>query len=314
MRRKLGSVAGTLPLVLAGALLASTAASLAREPRDVLHVVVTTDAASEGMFVSEMWLDEARMLGLALDMHAGETARSASGPNWLLDIPAGSDRPALRYVYDQGIAPTGVLQRLWYFRMELQAGRASVLEERPLTRLVRDESGNTAELLREDDLPVWQRVEGRTTSYEYLLRERLPTSAFPVEFFADEPGRPTVTTFETDWPGVLRRATFHPRSAGPEVVGRELRTVLYRHDPEGRTTEQVHLLYGNDVQVVTSKLRTPPTSARPDGEKVTTSIGEGLLYRDQDRAYLMVLDGLTVTTVFGPDSAVVLSVASRLSR
>jgi hypothetical protein len=301
-----------LPLALAGLLIGGAVASFARESSEVLHLVVVSNAGSGGRLASEMWIDEGRMLGLALDTSNGMTSRSASGPDWLLDVPADPARPALKYVYENGPASTGVPHRVWYFRMALRAGQATVVNEYGGSRLVTDASGNMAELRRQDDLPLWQVVNGTRVSFEYVLQEKLAAHAYPLAFFQDDGGRPTVLTVETDWPGVLRRASIVPAFPGSNVAGRELRAALYRRDSAGRTLEQINLLYGEDVQVVTSQLAASSASVRSGGQAVVTPLGDGQVFQDGDRSYFMVLRGQRAISVFGPTRDVVLRVAEAL--
>jgi hypothetical protein len=301
-----------LPLALAGLLIGGTAASFARESVEVLHLIVVSNAGSGGRLVSEMWIDEGRMLGLALDTNNGMTSRSSSGPDWLLDVPADPARPALKYIYENRPASTGVLHRVGYFRMALRSGQATVTREAGSSRLVADGSGNVAELRRQDDLPLWQVVNGTRVSFEYVLQEKLPAHAYPLAFFQDDGGRPTVLTVETDWPGVLRRASIVPAFPGSNVAGRELRAALYRRDPAGRTFEQVHLLYGEDVQVVTSQLARPSASVRSGGEPFVTALGDGHVFQDGIRPYAMVVRDQRVISVFGPTRDIVLQVAEAL--
>jgi hypothetical protein len=76
--------------------------------------------------------------------------------------------------------------------------------------------------------------------------------------------------------------------------------------------EQVHQLYGSDVQIVANLLAVATTIDRPDGVDVVTAAGAGKLYRDAWGAQILMRSGAIVYSVTAPTEDLARQVALAL--
>lgn len=298
-----------LACLVSGLILGSVTSAVAAPQGDIWHLIVErTSPGSPAAIRSEYWLDETRKLGVSVE----DDLRRASGPNWLLSVPSDAARPVLRYAFERTIAPTGVLHQLWYFRYALDGGLAQITGRFSESITVRDIRGRTAELDTKDLMPIWTEIEGVRTNYKYPVRERLPVANFPAALLLAPTGRDSVSTTETDWAGVRARSRFTPAFAGPEVLGRTLRVAIHVSDPAGRSPERVTLLYGDDIQIVTSRLARIPAFARPGATSIDTPLGPGRLFDDGGRAQITIVRGMEAIELFAPDQVTALELSRKL--
>jgi len=148
--------------------------------------------------------------------------------------------------------------------------------------------------------------------YEYQLRELLPAKRFPDAFFADALGRPVSETAETSLVDAAATAGIRILAPPDGVPGRSLDKVLVTHLASSRTVEQVHQLYGSDVQIVANLLAVATTIDRPDGVDVVTAAGAGKLYRDAWGAQILIRSGAIVYSVTAPTEDLARAVALSL--
>jgi hypothetical protein len=282
-------------------------------PNDVLHLVVVSHAPGDDAAGrrSEYWIDGVRDLARVVYEMPQGTAVRATGADWALDIPP--QGAATRY--RTASADTGptleITGQLYYLRDALATGRASVISQDPSTIVV--VAGARSGMLDvATGLPLWEAIKGDRTMYDYQLRELLPAERFPDSFFTDPLGRPVSETAEMSL-GLAAVAAGIRILAPPDgVPGRALDKVLVTHLASSRTVEQVHQLYGSDVQIVANLLATATTVDRPDGVDVVTATGAGKLYRDAWGAQILMRSGAIIYSVTAPTEQLAREVALSL--
>jgi hypothetical protein len=241
------------------------------------------------------------------------TAVRASGPDWALDIPP--QGAAMRYqtaVADSG--PTReITGQLFYLRDALDAGHASIVSRDASTIVVAAGNGRSGMLDVATGLPLWEAAKGDRTMYDYQLRELLPAARFPDAFFADALGRQVSETAETSLGEAAATAGIPILAPSDGVAGRSLAKVLVTHLAASRTVEQVHQLYGSDVQIVANLLAVSASLDRPGGVDVATSAGAGKLYRDAWGTQILVRSGAVVYSVTAPTEELARHVALALA-
>lgn len=280
---------------------------------DVLHLVVVSHAPGDAAAGrrSEYWIDGARDLARVVYEMPQGTAVRATGSDWALDIPP--QGAATRYrTLSADSGPTGeITGQLYYLRDALAAGRASVVSQDASSVVVM--AGSRSGMLDQaTGLPLWEAIKGDRTMYEYQLRELLPAKRFPDAFFADALGRPVSETTETSLVDAAATAGIRILAPPDGVPGRSLDKVLVTHLASSRTVEQVHQLYGSDVQIVANLLAVATTIDRPDGVDVVTAAGAGKLYRDAWGAQILMRSGAIVYSVTAPTEDLARQVALAL--
>jgi hypothetical protein len=268
---------------------------------DVLHLVVVSHAPGDDAAGrrSEYWIDGARGLGRVVYATPQGTAVRATGSDWALDIPPQGAATRYRTAAADSGPTLEITGQLFYLRDALASGRASIVSQDASTVVV-TAGGRSGMLDRATGLPLWEAAKGDRTMYDYRLRELLPAARFPEPFFADALGRAVSETAETSLDQAAATAGIRILAPPDGVPGRTLDKVLVTHLASSRTVEQVHLLYGADVQIVANLLAVSTLLDRPGGLDVATAVGTGKLYRDEWSAQILVQSGAVVYSVTGP--------------
>jgi len=280
---------------------------------DVLHLVVVSHAPGDDAAGrrSEYWIDGTRDLArVVYDMPQG-TAVRATGADWALDIPPQGAATRYRTAAADSGPTLEITGQLYYLRDALAAGRASVVSQDASTTVVM--AGARSGMLDvATGLPLWEAVKGDRIMYDYQLRELLPAAYFPDSFFTDALGRPVSETAETSLGDAAATAGIRILAPPDGIPGRALVKVLITHLASSRTVEQVHQLYGSDVQIVANLLATATTIDRPGGVDVVTATGAGKLYRDAWGAQILMRSGAIVYSVTAPTEDLARQVALSL--
>jgi hypothetical protein len=283
------------------------------QPNDVLHLVVVSHAPGDDAAGrrSEYWIDGMRDLArVVYDMPQGRAVR-ATGSDWALDIPPQGAATRYRTAAADSGPTLEITGQLYYLRDSLAAGRATVVSQDSSTIVVA--AGSRSGMVDvATGLPVWEAIKGDRTMYDYQRRELLPAARFPDAFFSDALGRPVSETAETTLGQAAATAGIRILAPADGVPGRTLAKVLVTHLASSRTAEQVHLLYGPDVQIVANLLADATSIDRPGGVDVTTATGAGKLYRDAWGAQILMRSGAVVYSVTAPTEDLARTVALSL--
>jgi hypothetical protein len=269
---------------------------------DVLHLVVIAHAPGDDAAGrrAEYWIDDTRGLARVVYETPQGIAVRATGTDWALDVP--SQGAAMRYqTASVGTGPTReITGQLYYLRDALAAGRANVVSQDSRTIVVAAANGRSGMLDASTGLPVWEATKGDRSLYDYQAHESLPATRFPDPFFSDALGRQVSETVETSLAEAAAVAGIRLLVPGDGVAGRSLDKVLVTHLAASRTPEQVHQLYGADVQIVANLIAAPVSLDRPGGIDVATAAGAGKLYRDAWGTEILVRSGTVVYSVSAP--------------
>ena len=269
---------------------------------DVLHLVVIAHAPGDDAAGrrAEYWIDDARGLARVVYETPQGTAVRATGTDWALDVPP--QGAAMRYqTASVGTGSTReITGQLYYLRDALAAGRANVIAQDSRTIVVAAANGRSGMLDASTGLPVWEATKGDRTLYDYQVRESLPATRFPAPFFSDTLGRQVSETVETSLAEAAAVAGIRLLVPADGVAGRSLDKILVTHLAASRTPEQVHQLYGSDVQIVANLIAAPVSLDRPGGIDVATAAGAGKLYRDAWGTQILVRSGTVVYSVSAP--------------
>ena len=280
---------------------------------DVLHLVVVSHAPGDDAAGrrSEYWIDGTRDLARVVYEMPQGTAVRATGANWALDIPPQGAATRYRTAVPDGGPTSEITGQLYYLRDALAAGRASVVSQDSSTIVVM--AGSRSGMLDvATGLPLWEAIKGDRTMYDYQRRELLPAARFPDSFFSDALGRPVSETAETSLAEAAATAGIRILVPPDGVTGRTLVKVLVTHLASSRTVEQVHQLYGTDVQIVANLLAVSTTVDRPGGVDVVTATGAGKLYRDAWGVQILMRAGPIVYSVTAPTEELARAVALSL--
>lgn len=301
-------------LAVAASLGGSAAAALLAQESSILHVTRTAvvTGRGSGTYLSQYWLDEGRQLARVVEETPAGLATHASGPNWLLDVPA-LEGPALRYeTREIGSLPTkSVSTRLYLFRDALRSGKATIVRQDDSVAVLLMPDGRQGALRKDNGLPIWEVFQGTRIDYAHEVQQLAPHS-LPEAFFSDAAGRRVITTAETDLSGLAARTSFGVLTPGSSAAGVPFNIALHsRGNPQ--VPEQIHQIYGTDgrIQFTMSVLPERPTNLRPGAQTVPTSMGEALLYSTSDGAQLLLFVGNLAIVVHAPDSETALTVLSQ---
>lgn len=280
---------------------------------DVLHLVVVSHAPGDSAAGrrSEYWIDGTRDLARVVYEMPQGTAVRATGADWALDIPPQGAATRYRTAATDSGPTLEITGQLYYLRDALATGRASVVSQDASTIVIM--AGARSGMLDvATGLPLWEAIKGDRTMYDYTVRELLPDSGFPDSFFSDALGRPVSETAETSLSQAAATAGITILAPPDGVPGRALQKVLVTHLASSRTVEQVHQLYGSDVQIVANLLAQSTAIDRPGGVDVATATGAGKLYRDAWGAQILMRSGAIVYSVTAPTEDLARAVALSL--
>ena len=280
---------------------------------DVLHLVVVSHAPGDDAAGrrSEYWIDGTRDLARVVYEMPQGTAVRATGADWALDIPPQGAATRYRTVAADTGPTLEITGQLYYLRDALATGRASIVSQDPATIVV-TAGARSGMLDVATGLPLWEAVKGDRTMFDYQRRELLPAARFPDSFFMDALGRPVSETAETSLGEAAATAGIRILVPPNGVPGRTLQKVLITHLAASRTVEQVHQLYGSDVQIVANLLAAVTTVDRPGGVDVVTATGAGKLYRDAWGAQILMRSGAIVYSVTAPTEDLARAIALSL--
>ncbi len=279
----------------------------------VTHLVVVAHGPGEGVpHRIEYWIDAARGFARSVDDGPDGTTVHATGPDWVLDLPP-SGSGTLYETAAKGAGPTReVVGRLYLLRDALRAGSGRIASQDATTEVVVMADGRSGAIDRPSGLPLWQDAYGKRTTFEYRVQEQLRPDAFPEAFFADRDGRPVDETIETSLTAAKDLAHMPLYVPAGPIPDAPLEKVLYTRLAGGRTLEQVHQLYGSDVQITANLLRGTVTLDRPGGVDIATFAGTGKLYRETWGAQVLVAVGHVVYSVSTANEATARTIAGGL--
>jgi hypothetical protein len=285
----------------------------ARADATVTHVTVTAHDSRGALTRSEYWIDESRSLARVVDATPDGPAIHATGPDWALDLPAAGDRAYLYRTLVSGAGPTASVRgRLFYYRDSHRAGRAQLVSREDNVTVVRTDDGAVG-AFDGTGIPVWETRGGSRTVFQRSEPELLSARDFSTGFFSDALGRRLTTRVETTLAAASKLALFAFRASGPVVAGERLTRVLVTEGDSDHVRQQINVVYGGGVEVVQSLLAAPTAVGRSGGTSLTTALGTGALFGEDDgTAAIVLVNGTVATSIFAPSATIARQILATL--